>query len=79
MYIEGQNVDMHKMLDPKARWPKGRGSFGRTTFGLDLLDAAKVATTKDHVQRPDISYVSYTFSTHVIRNQKLRIILMYRY
>ena len=72
MYIEEQHVDMQKMLDPKARWPKGGSlAHGRTTFGLDLLEAAKVVTIEDHALRPDISVVSCTFSNHVIRNQKL--------
>jgi serine/threonine protein kinase len=53
-YIEEQNVAMHKMLDPKARWPKGRES---PSFGLSLLQVAKESTTKDHTQRPDITYV----------------------
>ena len=54
-YIEGQNVKLVNMLDPKAKWPKGRESY---PFGLTLLDIAKLATTVDYKQRPEISPVS---------------------
>lgn len=58
-YIEQQNVDMIKMLDPKGHWPKRRGSYGRCLFGLELLEVAKLATSKDSTQRPEITTVSY--------------------
>ena len=53
--MERQGVNMTKMLDPKARWPKHQGVDGRDKIiGLELLDLAKLATTRDHTRRPDI-------------------------
>jgi hypothetical protein len=58
MHIEEQGIDMQKMLDPKGRWPKARGNpAGRTNFGLDLLEVAKLATTLDQSLRPNMSAV----------------------
>jgi hypothetical protein len=51
--LEQQNINMTKMLDPKARWPKGRND----TFGLELLELAKLASTRDLNRRPDITEV----------------------
>jgi hypothetical protein len=48
--IQRQHVDLMKMLDPKARFPKGRND----TFGLDLLDIAQRATIKKYTDRPSI-------------------------
>jgi hypothetical protein len=46
------------MLDPKARWPKGRGKHGKYAFGLEVLEIAKIATTRDRLERPEITTVS---------------------
>jgi hypothetical protein len=51
--LEQQNINMTKMLDPKARWPKGRND----TFGLELLELAKLASTRDLNRRPDITEI----------------------
>ena len=50
--MERQNVDLTKMLDPKARWPKVMGLDGRmNTPGRDLLQVARRATTTDYKGR----------------------------
>jgi hypothetical protein len=57
--LERQNVDMTKMLDPKARWPKARGLDNRIhTPGLGLLDVARRSTTTDYKRRPLSNEVS---------------------
>eukprot|EP00118_Oscarella_pearsei_P021359 m.239260 g.239260 ORF g.239260 m.239260 type:complete len:1041 (+) comp40178_c1_seq1:192-3314(+) len=50
--IEQQGIDLSKMLDPKARWPKGRDA--REAYGLRLLDVARKATIKDYKRRPEV-------------------------
>ena len=56
--MERQNVDLTKMLDPKARWPKVRGLEGRIhTPGLGLLDVARRSTTTDYKRRPTMKEV----------------------
>eukprot|EP00118_Oscarella_pearsei_P021360 m.239263 g.239263 ORF g.239263 m.239263 type:complete len:121 (+) comp40178_c1_seq2:1-363(+) len=50
--IEQQGIDLSKMLDPKARWPKGRDA--REAYGLRLLDVARKATVKDYKRRPEV-------------------------
>eukprot|EP00118_Oscarella_pearsei_P010424 m.63964 g.63964 ORF g.63964 m.63964 type:complete len:1224 (+) comp35209_c0_seq5:1019-4690(+) len=44
--IESQRIDLIKMLDPKAKWPKNVGLEERS-YGLDLLKIAKKCTVKD--------------------------------
>ena len=71
--MERQNVDMSKMLDPKARWPRARGLEGRINSpGLDLLQVAKRATTTDYKRRPITTEVRMAIATSPIacyRNQ----------
>jgi hypothetical protein len=56
--MERQAVNMARMLDPKAQWPKHQGLDGRDkAIGLELLDVAKLATTRDHTRRPDITEI----------------------
>ena len=56
--IERQNVNMTKMLDPKARWPARREWQGKSySFGVELLNVGKLATTTDHTRRPEIAEV----------------------
>ena len=43
-------MDLMKMLDPKARFPKGKDD----RYGLELLDIAQAATIKQHADRPSI-------------------------
>ena len=59
--MERQNVNMTKMLDPTARWPTYRESDGRDKMiGLEVLDLAKLTTTRDHTRRPGIIQVLYS-------------------
>jgi hypothetical protein len=51
--IERQNVDLAKMLDPKARWSRTRASPG-----LDLLSVAKLATTINYKLRPTTTEIT---------------------
>ena len=54
--IEQQGIDLTKMLDPKAKWPKKKEK-GKSP-GLQLLDIAKLASSKDYTVRCSISEVS---------------------
>ena len=49
--IESKGIDLTKMLDPKAEWPKGKNEL----FGLELLTVAKRATEENYRQRPGVS------------------------
>ena len=64
--IEQQGIDLTKMLDPKAKWPK-RKEKGKSP-GLQLLDIAKLASNKDYTIRCSISEVSTSFDavTYVV-------------
>eukprot|EP00118_Oscarella_pearsei_P011590 m.78674 g.78674 ORF g.78674 m.78674 type:complete len:1156 (+) comp36112_c0_seq4:156-3623(+) len=53
--IERQGIDLSKMLDPKAKWPKGRTSQG--CLGINLLDVAKKCTIKDYTVRAAIDQI----------------------
>ena len=53
--IEQHGVDLTKMLDPKAKWPKNKEK-GKSP-GLHLLDVAKLATNKDYAVRCSVSEV----------------------
>ena len=52
--IEGQGIDLTKMLDPKAKWPKGKGLGKGGSCGLTLLEVAKKCTLKDYTKRASI-------------------------
>ena len=49
--IESQGIDLNKMLDPKAKWPKTKNEV----YGLELLTIAKRATEDNYRQRPGVS------------------------
>eukprot|EP00118_Oscarella_pearsei_P010072 m.60102 g.60102 ORF g.60102 m.60102 type:complete len:136 (+) comp34916_c0_seq5:2611-3018(+) len=57
--IEMQGIDLQKMLDPKAKWPKAiplyDGKFN--SAGLQLLGVAKKATERDYKSRPGIEEI----------------------
>ena len=56
--MERQNIDVGKLLDPKARWPKSRDRESKEkSVGLELIQVAKSATISDHALRPDIMKV----------------------
>ncbi|XP_062513803.1 uncharacterized protein LOC134189521 isoform X2 [Corticium candelabrum] len=56
--MERQNIDVGKLLDPKARWPKSRDNESKEkSVGLELIQVAKSATISDHALRPDIMKV----------------------
>ena len=49
--IESQGIDLTKMLDPKAKWPKSKNKL----YGLELLTIAKRATEDNYRQRAGVS------------------------
>ena len=56
---------MLKMLDPKARFPKGPDD----RQGLELLEIARRATTEEHASRPTIETVgfrAFAFLSHCL-------------
>ena len=54
--IEQQGIDLRKMLDPKAHWPKGK-PHQPSSYGLDFLQIAKRCTVKEHPKRVVIAEV----------------------
>lgn len=53
--IERQNVNMIRLLDPKARWPTHTEWQSKPiNFGVELLNVGKLATTANHKRRPEI-------------------------
>ena len=52
--IEGQGIDLTKMLDPKAKWPKAKGLGKGGNDGLTLLEVAKRCTVKEYTKRVSI-------------------------
>ena len=58
--IEGQGIDLTKMLDPKAKWPKAKGLGKGGNCGLTLLEVAKRCTLKDYTKRVSIRDVLTT-------------------
>ena len=78
--LEHQNVNMTKMLDPKAQWPKTRGWGGRdNTVGLELLELAKLASTRDLSRRPDIVEVCTVNVSHSAARVLTATIFIYRF
>ena len=56
--VSRQNVDLAKMLDPRARWPKERDRVVvNKNVGLELLNVAHNATTRDYNRRPNVDKV----------------------
>ena len=58
--IEGQGIDLTKMLDPKAKWPKAKGLGKGGNDGLTLLEVAKRCTVKEYTKRVSIREVLTT-------------------
>ncbi|XP_062504565.1 uncharacterized protein LOC134181325 isoform X2 [Corticium candelabrum] len=57
--VSRQNVDLAKMLDPRARWPKERDRVVvNKNVGLELLNVAHNATTRDYNRRPNVDKVA---------------------
>ena len=56
-WLQKEYVDKlnDEVFDPSARWPSVGGSS--RNFGMELLKIAIVSTTKDYVQRPDVTEV----------------------
>eukprot|EP00118_Oscarella_pearsei_P022099 m.252116 g.252116 ORF g.252116 m.252116 type:complete len:1131 (+) comp40348_c0_seq1:689-4081(+) len=52
--IEQQGIDLTKMLDPKAKWPKAREG----SWGVNLLEVAKQCTVKDYTKRAVVAQIS---------------------
>ena len=78
--LEHQNVNMTKMLDPKAQWPKTRGWGGRDkTVGLELLELAKLASIRDLSRRLDIVEVCTVNVSHSAARVLIATIFIYRF